>query len=175
VTADVAMDALLHQNFTRDRHSADILHCIAETLRDRPAYRLTYSDLDEAVECLEQHFRDWPDASPMPPSETGRPFRMADFEMHPVLSSIKMPHRQRAGCLTLTIGDKLYLADPEGKAIHRTDPLSAAIWALLAEPISAADILDLLVEEFPDADRDRIDADLGALLARLRDNGLISA
>lgn len=174
VTADVAMDALLHQNFTRDRHSADILRGIAATLEDRPAYRLTYSDLDGAVACLTRQFAAWPDETPGPHRGPGRAFRMAEVEELPVPPALEAPVRQRAGCLDVTIGDKLYLADAEGRAIHRTDPLSAAIWALLAEPITANEILELLVEEFPEAERERIEADLHQLLARLGENGLIS-
>ncbi|MFM7445286.1 MAG: hypothetical protein ACKO2N_15505, partial [Tabrizicola sp.] len=49
VAPDAAMDVLLHQNFTRDRHSGDILHLMAATLAELPVFRLTYSGLTEAV------------------------------------------------------------------------------------------------------------------------------
>ena len=61
VPPDAAMDALLFQNFTRDRHSADILRLIGATLSDRPVFRLVYSDLEDAVECLTAGFASWPE------------------------------------------------------------------------------------------------------------------
>lgn len=173
VSPDVAMDALLFQNFTRDRHSADILEAIGRTLAERPAYRLTYSDLDSAVACLEGAFAAWPDAAPEPAA--GRTFRMAEPQaaagQPPTLDR---PLVQRAGCLSVTIGDKLYLSDPEGRAIHRTDPLAAAIWELLADPIPGAELLGLLAEGFPDTAPDQIAADLTRLLTRMHGNGLIA-
>lgn len=174
VTPDLAMDALLHQNFTRDRHSADILETIAETLRARPAYRLTYSDLDGAVACLQATFSEWSGSSQAPCPASGRSFRKAVLSQPAArLAPDAGPVRQRAGTTAVMLGGRLYLADPDGCSIHGTDPLAEAIWTLMEDPVSAEDIVDLLAAVFADADRSRIEADVIALIGHLRANGLI--
>ena len=69
----------------------------------------------------------------------------------------------------------MYLADPEGRAIHRMDPLAAAIWDVLDEPATATDLLDLLAESFPATDPARIAADLDSLLRMLAAWGLVES
>jgi Coenzyme PQQ synthesis protein D (PqqD) len=83
--------------------------------------------------------------------------------------------RQRPGTVEAPIGGTLYLADAEGRAIHRMDPLAEAIWDVLAEPMHREAIIDLLAEAFPDAGRDRIGADVTGLLESLAAEGLIEA
>lgn len=176
VTPDVAMDVLLRQNFTRDRHSADILQAMAATLADRPAFRLTYSDLADAVTHLQAAFANWPDAGPEMPPGTARTFRKAAFYFTPAaIDPASQAIRQRPGFGAAMIGAVLYLADAEGRAIHRMDPLASAIWALLEDPITAQEIAELLVEAFPDAGADRIATDLRRLLTRFLAAGLIEA
>jgi hypothetical protein len=162
VPPDAAMDALLHQNFTRDRHSGDILDVMATTLASLPVWRLTYADLDDAVACLEAAFAQWP-----PAADTAAPpvrFRMAGFTPLPPAPPRDAPLAQRPGVTARTIGEALYLADPEGRAIHRMDPLAAAIWEMLAEAITPAEIEATLAEVFPDTAPDSIAADLHRLL-----------
>ena len=174
VSPDVAMDALLHQNFTRDRHSADILRHIAATLAECPAFQLTYFDLDGAVACLKEAFAAWPDPAPATHPGPGQPFRMADLAYALQGAPDTRPHlRQRPGSLALTIGDKRYLADPDGRAIHRMDALAAAIWAIIEDPTPSETIVDILAEVFPEAERDRITSDVARLLDGLLGSGLV--
>jgi hypothetical protein len=174
VTPDVAMDALLHQNFTRDRHSADVLQALAATLTDRPIFRLRYYDLFEAVTCLERQFERWPDPERREASGSDRSFRMAEFgTCDRSAGAADRPVMQRPGTVEVQIGERLYLADREGRAIHRMDWLASAIWIVLAEPIAPAEIEDLLVEAFPEAGRDRISTDLRRLLTQFDEAGLI--
>lgn len=174
VPPDAAMDALLHQNFTRDRHSGDILQAVAASLRDRPVYRLTYSMLSDAVSCLGAAFQHWENDCPPVPDGPVRLFRLARFDGpdRPAPTEGALI-RQRAGTVAERIGDTLYLADPEGLAIHRMDPLAAAIWAVLQEPVTAQDIQDLLIEAFPATEPARVKADLHRLLKMLHEAGLI--
>jgi hypothetical protein len=174
VAPDVAMDVLLHQNFTRDRHSGDILQAMAATLANLPVFRLTYSGLAEAVTCLNDGFAQWPDDRPAQTPLAERRFRLAQFEGPnlPVRDTQALL-RQRMGTISERIGDTLYLADPEGLAIHRMDALATVIWSVLEDAVTAQDILDLLVEAFPDADPGKIGADLQGLLGMLHRNRLI--
>jgi hypothetical protein len=82
---------------------------------------------------------------------------------------------QRGGGVARWIGETLYLADPEGRAIQRMDPLAAAIWGALEEPTTAEELEEALVAGFPDTPRERIRADLRGLLAGLAEAGLIGA
>jgi Coenzyme PQQ synthesis protein D (PqqD) len=175
VGPDVAMDALLFQNFTRDRHSGDILRAIAATLADRPSFRLTYHNLDDAVACLGSQFDRWPDALSVGTRAPEERFRLADLTSAvPPCGPADGQLTQRPGTTEVWLGGQLYLADAAGRAIHRTDPLGATIWSVLAEPAAPDEIADLLVEVFPETPRDQIEADLSRLLTQMGGAGLIA-
>lgn len=171
VPPDAAMDALLHQHFTRDRHSGDVLDAMAAVLGDLPVWRLTYAGLEEAVACLRAAFADLP-AAPDLAAPAVR-FRMAEFAPIPQVVVGAVPLVQRPGAVARAIGEGLYLADPEGRAIHRMDPLAAAIWEVLETPATAGEIVALLAEAFPGADPARLGQDVSALLAGMAAAGLI--
>lgn len=173
VGPEVAMDALLFQNFTRDRHSGDILQVMAAVLSDRPVFRLRYHDLGGAVACLEQEFGHWPDTLPAETDMPTQRFRLADLDAAlPETGPEGRPLKQRPGTTEVWLGERLYLADAAGRAIHRIDPLGAVIWQVLAEPTAPDEIATLLVETFPETPRDRIEADLARLLTQMGDAGL---
>lgn len=172
VPPDQAMDALLHQNFTRDRHSGDILAALAAVLPGLPVLRLTYADLDDAVSCLSAAFAE--QGSPAAADGAALRFRMADLDPAPARPDPEAALCQRPGTTVRTIGAGLYLADAEGRAIHRIDPLAAAIWELLETPARPQEIAALLVEAFPETDPARLSADVAALLASLTGAGLLA-
>lgn len=174
VPPDTAMDALLFQNFTRDRHSADILRLMAATLSDRPVYRLTYSELSEATACLHTAFADAPNENLLNGQAARITVRKADADLLPrrILSD-SAPVRQRPGSLAIPIGQTLYLADAEGRAIHRMDALASAIWTVIEEPIPAEDLVEMMIEAFPDAARAEVSKDIYRLLTRLCASGLV--
>jgi hypothetical protein len=178
VAPDRAMDALLHQNFTRDRHSADVLRAMAAMLTTRPTYRLRYAAPDEAVACLAAGCA----AMPVPATDPGAGAGAAPVQTFRIVTETPpappaIPDgvglRQRPGTVAVPIGGTLYLADAEGRAIHRMDALAEAIWELLAEPIPGTALVGLLVEAFPDADAAQIAGDVAALIRRLGRAGLI--
>jgi hypothetical protein len=68
----------------------------------------------------------------------------------------------------------LFLIDEEEKAIHTLDPLPAAIWEILREPVAPAAIVRLLVEAFPQERPDRVARDLRRLLRDLDAKGLLA-
>ncbi len=171
VPPDAAMDALLHQHFTRDRHSGDILDVMAATLPTLPVWRLTYADLDDAVACLQAGFVHWPDATDVFPPPVR--FRLADFATVRSWPGAGAPLAQRPGAVARVIGDALYLADPEGRAIHRMDPLAAVIWDLLEVSATADEVVDLLAEAFPQADRAQLEQDVRRLLSSMVTAGLV--
>lgn len=173
VGPDVAMDALLFQNFSRDRHSGDILHAMAAVLSDRPAFRLCYHDLPGAVACLERQFAHWPDDLPVRTDAPEQQFRLADFAaVVPEGGSAGRPLVQRPGTTEIRLGESLYLADAAGRTIQKIDPLGAVIWEVLVEPTAPDEITALLAEAFPDTPRDQIAGDVARLLTQMGEAGL---
>lgn len=172
VGPEVAMDALLFQNFSRDRHSGDILHVIAAVLSDRPAYRLSYHDLPGAVACLDRQFSHWPDDLPVRTDAAKHEFRLADFSAVPERGGAGGLLVQRPGTTEIRLGQNLYLADAAGRAIQKIDPLGAVIWDVLAEPTPPDEIAAILAEAFPDVPRDRIEGDIARLLSHMAEAGL---
>ena len=173
VGPEVAMDALLFQNFTRDRHSGDILQVMAAVLSDRPAFRLRYHDLSSAVSCLEQALGHWPDPLPDWTDAPGHQFRLADLAAAvPADAPAEGPLMQRPGTTEVRLGHDLYLADAAGRAIQKIDPLGAVIWQVLAEPTTPDEIATLLAEIFPETPRPQIEADLARLLTQMGNAGL---
>jgi hypothetical protein len=173
VGPEVTMDALLFQNFTRDRHSGDILQVMAAVLSECPAFRMRYHDLAGAVACLERQFGHWPDVLPVATDAPEQRFRLADLDAAvPAIDPAGGPLMQRPGTTEVWLGERLYLADAAGRAIHRIDPLGAVIWQVLAEPTAPDEIAAILVEAFPDTPRVQIEADLARLLTQMGDAGL---
>ncbi|MCX7890430.1 MAG: PqqD family protein [Rhodobacteraceae bacterium] len=176
VAPEAAMDALLHQNFPRDRHSGDVLQAMAGLLAGRSVFRLTYGDLRGAVACLERAFAGWPGERPARRVLPDRHFRLADFgAATPGRIGRGVPVRQRDDTTEAEIGGTLYLADGAGRAIHRMDGLAALIWGLLAEPTIPEAIAADLAEAFPDMSAARIEADLRRLVDGLAEKGLVEA
>jgi hypothetical protein len=69
----------------------------------------------------------------------------------------------------------LYLADPEGRAIQRMDPLAAAIWEMLEEPATPEELEKALGDAFPETQREQIAGDVRGVLAGLAEAGLVGA
>ncbi|MBT8414888.1 MAG: PqqD family protein [Boseongicola sp.] len=173
VNADAAMDVLLYQNFTRDRHSADVLQSISGFLSRKPTFRLRFSDLADAVGCLEKAFDAHPRILPRVAKKKAKPFRKANLTspINPAdVSGVRV--QKRKGTFEKMIGPTLYLADADGRAIHRIDALSTAIWEMLAEPVLASDLEQALAEVFPDVPQKRISGDVAVLLKKLTKVGL---
>lgn len=174
VGADTAMDVLLYQNFTRDRHSADVLKSIAGLLSSQPVLRLTFYDLESAVECLETEYNDQLSEMPTVEPTQFRSFRLAELDTRQTSVDVSVDTiQQRSGTFEQRIGSTLYLADPNGRAIHRMDALSAAIWDTLKEPGSATELQHALQETFPDVASGRIADDVTALLRKLNKANLL--
>ncbi len=171
VQPDAAMDALLYQNFTRDRHSGEVLEAIAATLSTTPVWQLTYSDLEGAVVCLKAGFTGWDSERHVGGKERTFGVAMLGYTSAPAGRWVA----QRSGVVERWIGEVLYLADPEGRAIQRMDGLASAIWDLLEEPVSREDLEATLVNAFPNIPRDRLCEDLLVLLERLAEAGLATS
>lgn len=173
IPGQFAMDALLKQNFTRDRHSGEVLEMLAGMLTTLPSQRLVYDRLEDAVALLEERFATWDAPVPKDPARAGRLFTLADYRANPVNFDPSARYRQATGAAVAPIGEALYLADDDGGAIYRLDPLSEAIWLLLEEWVLIEEIAATLAEAFPDTDPGVISDDVQAFLKRLHKARLV--
>jgi len=73
----------------------------------------------------------------------------------------------------VTIDGESFLADNQGAAIHHLNPVGSAIWTLLAEPVTMADMVDLLHLAFPDVGGEQVKGDLAALIDTLVSKNLL--
>jgi len=67
----------------------------------------------------------------------------------------------------------MFLADGQGATIHHLNPIGNAIWSLLAEPMAADGMMNLLMAAFPDHERSSIESDLGSLIDELMSKNLL--
>lgn len=75
--------------------------------------------------------------------------------------------------LAQEVADEIVLLDLAGERYFGLDPVGTRIWALLPDASDLSAVLDALCAEF-DAPRERIAADLLALIAALREAGLVT-
>jgi hypothetical protein len=74
--------------------------------------------------------------------------------------------------MTCTVADEVVLLDQKAGLYFGLDPVGTRIWSLVTEGRTEAEICDRLETEF-DVARDRLDADVAALLLDLSARGLI--
>ena len=166
VSPDDAMRAMLYQNFGRHLHSGTTLAALATLVEGLPRYRLVYDRLGDAVALLAGEMPGLPATSVR--LDRGLNQTILDDLPDPIPRwSPGQIARQVRGATARRIGDSLYLADPEGRTIERLDPMASAIWQMLEEPVRPADVTDALADAFPDTPRDRIEADVTALMQGL--------
>ena len=70
------------------------------------------------------------------------------------------------------VGDETVILDLASGTYFGLDPVGARIWQLMGEGQTLAGICDVMVEEF-EVKREALEADLLALVAELKDKGLI--
>jgi hypothetical protein len=70
------------------------------------------------------------------------------------------------------VDDDLFLVEPASGEAFYLDSTGAALWRLLIEPQTLADIEAVFSAAFPDAPRERLAEDLRAILAEMVARGL---
>lgn len=82
-------------------------------------------------------------------------------------------YRRAAGTSFRQAGGEVFLVGPDGQTLFNLNQAGSAIWQLLEEPTDAAEAADILAEAFPGVERTRIFADVAAIFAELKRQGLI--
>ncbi len=135
--------------------------------------RLTYSDIGDAIACLEEAFSHWPE-----PISPVRASSVPDAVWQPRDEFAETPRngarfRRSPDVLMRAIGDSAFLVDTRRNEIHHLNPSGLGIWNLLAEPTDELTIIELFVEAFPETSVTTIQRDIGALLGSFESEGLV--
>lgn len=169
------MGRLLHQNFARAAHSGDVLTLLGSLAEAVPVCRLGYSGPEPAAALLSRHFASSEMAEPRCPQLAGGALRPADFSRPRNWPDDPDRVRRRAGATVRRVGDSLHASDPEGRALHRLDPLTGGLWELMADPVTGDDLIRTVADAFPDVEHGRIAGDVRRLIRRLGEAGLLEA
>ena len=71
------------------------------------------------------------------------------------------------------VDDETFLIEPESQEVFYLDAVSSALWRLMAEPRSAAEMTELFAAAFPGRAAEDIAGDIAAVTADLLARGLI--
>lgn len=157
------------QNFAREVNAHSILERLSQIVSSANCYRLVYDRVDDAADLLSASLVEQ-QARPLErftgPSSPSGSRKDAD--------NIPDGHFQRRiGIIEVSRDGESFLADGDGASIHHLNPVGAAVWTLLKEPISPGQIIDILQTAFPETDRDQIETDVYDLLKSLQRKQLI--
>ena len=172
---------LVQQNVAHFQPGGHILGRTEKVAAAAPAFLLTYGSLEEAATTLEQAFCG---GYSQAPSDHVQPAAPPRLPLGPNAPSPGGGRRRRTtadvarfrrspSIETRQIADEMFLVDAETDAIHALDPIGAAIWSLLAEPISPAEATKLLKQAFPDSPPRALARDVAAFFSALYASGLI--
>ncbi len=164
--------SVVWQNFARARRSSQILDELGTLVRQLSRCRLRYSSAADAAAVLENEL----DLTHAPALTTT--VLLSDL----AIPSTFRPHKpgsiwlqQSPGVTFHRAGSTGFLADATGDMIFDLNHLAAAVWDLLAEPMTIAEAVTLVAEAFPDTPGDQISGDIAKLCEALTKWGLVRA
>lgn len=71
------------------------------------------------------------------------------------------------------LDDAVFLVSPQDDAVFHLNATGAAVWRLLAEPLSVAEAVEVITSGFPDIPADRVRTDVEQLFEELRAGGFV--
>ncbi|HLB79166.1 MAG TPA: PqqD family protein [Dongiaceae bacterium] len=164
------------QNFARGA-ALETVDRLAALVAGGHCFTLRYSDLDAAAELLRATFGSWPPRPPAargdaaaaePPAAAPRPRAAA-----PVAAGQRFVRRPDIAVRELD--HELFLVGADDRSIYHLNPIAAALWRLLDEPMPVGEAVGVLCEAFPEIDAARIEGDVNVLFADLVERGLLVA
>ena len=69
------------------------------------------------------------------------------------------------------VGDEIYLVHPDGEQIYNLNPMAAALWRLIGEPMTIADMAQIVHAAFPILSQNKVNADVSAVMGELLNLG----
>lgn len=183
--SEILQSAIL-RNFAYDVQAADILGRLHGLVDEALCFTLRYDNAEQAVALLTEAFGRWP-SSPQPgpqdggvvPETTaretsGRGAVVGETSARGAAAGAP-PSRLRRNPRVVeeAVDHDVFLVNPDSEAIYQLNPVGAALWRLLAEPIGTAQAVDVLHAAFPDVARSQIENDVAELIADLVARGLV--
>ncbi len=152
------------------RTTLALLH---EMVTDTPCYRLIWSNPADAISALRGRFSI---SRPREVDDTvraGSPPRVTRRRALGPRNPAGRLFRHVDGLDERTVDGDMFLVDPHGEAIYHLNGLGAGLWRLLDGSHGLDDVISVLRDAFPTADRGLIEGDVARLISDLTDRGLL--
>ena len=160
------------QNFAREAAAPVILGVLNRLVGGAQRFRLRYDRAEDAVALLQSEFATWPEG----PGDGFSAYPSQPVSVAATGGEIPAGcYRQAPGIEVIEVDGTSFLADRNGAAIHQLNAVGSAIWGLLHEPMTADEIVDLLLQAFPDLDASQVQKDVGDLLEELQRKQLLQS
>jgi len=158
------------QNFAREAEAPQILDRLGRLVSSARRYRMHYDQAEDAVDLLKETFKDWPTLA-----RQGSPVSAASTRNTAISPGAVPPdcYLRKPDISMVSVDGESFLADARGATIHHLNPVGSAIWTLLADPVTMADMTELLITAFPTVGRDQIQADMSTLIDTLMASNLL--
>lgn len=173
ISFGTVMRQLIWQNFARRLHHAEILRRLHQLSEGARCYCLRYARVEQGVTLLGKAFDTWPDA-PVQRNATQAATINSISCLETAGTSPRFFTRDPRVVESIADGDH-FLSNSDGTAIHHLNPLGSAVWQLLMNDISSTELVDAVHCAYPDVRRERIEADVRKLIAKLLESGLVVA
>jgi len=69
------------------------------------------------------------------------------------------------------VGDEIFLVHPDGEQIYNLNPTAAALWRLMANPITGREMAEVVMAAFPILSPAKVEGDVRAVLGELLGHG----
>jgi len=168
-----ALKQVIWQNFGREGDAAAILDRFAGIAARAPCVTLRYARPEDGARALIEAF-EAPSLDHIPEAPFLLDAERKARENIAALSDLNPRHllSRVDGCDLQTRAGRHFLIGAEGLTIMALNDLSAALWRLMETPLTYGEVLEVVAAAFQDEDEARIDADLRALVAAFRRNGV---
>jgi hypothetical protein len=162
IDSGTVVQRLLLQNLIQTGAASALFDQVTALAASLPAYRLRYSDLDEAADSLTR--MNWPAPAGLREEETPR-------DMQPIARTPK-PKNEAAfvrepSAELRRIDGAAFLVSARTEGIYGLNTIAAGIWAMLEEPLREAEIVETVAAAFPDRAPPEVAQDVRKLLRGL--------
>ncbi|MDL2284903.1 PqqD family protein [Oxalobacter sp. OttesenSCG-928-P03] len=177
------LQSLVRQNLMRQGGSREVFNRSTELIKARPCWTLHYSSLDDAVTLLQEAFAS---ADPYGFDFTGEHRKkqtQKPYEPLPLTAQDVLPARlesspediyiRKSRIISEARQDDIFLIEEAEDAIYHLNPMAAAIWNMLEEPLSETDAAKLFSDVFSDTPPGQIEHDVAVFFDMLREKELI--
>jgi hypothetical protein len=86
---------------------------------------------------------------------------------------MSLRYRRSPAATERRVGSSLFLAHAERGSLYRLNPTVAALWHLLAEPVTREEAVSVFRQAFPDDPPDRVEEDVQTMFDDLLEEGLV--